>query len=655
MKREIQISCGVAGVMPMSQEYEQWNGHVRFANPDPAVVWVSYRHQEHGSTVVDGFSQISQILDRLWALIAWLQSRNMCCNSFTILRLAFDPDYVEVTPVPLVLLQRLIVAVKRIELNDNKIGLLEVILATSKEILALIYGKSGENVITTMVGLVDEAIHQCALATQSLCLGLLSYSNAHTGHLEFFYLEHSLNIVNIQGINRSEGDAFCIHAVELTCMGEMLGDMAMIFTGARRPIQGKKYNVFASPEDLLDTWGPGRLLIDVTVPDSQQIHVIEIGGGSIVPALGDPNFFHWQRGICRYPASDTHFTSKTKILIGAATHNVACPIDETQCWPICGSSLQSLGTSEDHWMLTERQIGSQFGQYALIQANLVWTKTRGTTLKDEKLNAQLGTIDLSFLESFWGLQISLCTGVARRVRVREMVADVMVAYVEQRLPIPPEWNELLQVHRVLENFHLARDEFESWIKGLPTTMQTLVVNISRYILSILRSTGFYQQTNEFVIAWPQSADPFRCFRIKCAGKQLWTRALADSRDCATFAYITPKCLETDEFKCRRLPAAHFHTHAVSLDTAVWEHNPECTGIDPSGWTLSPGVRYWIGKPGLELTATLLSPSRTCLRIQKTGLPAKFRKRIEGVSRIRERQNTTHPATEVLILTAVPLP
>jgi hypothetical protein len=134
-------------------------------------------------------------------------------------------------------------------------------------------------------------------------------------------------------------------------------------------------------------------------------------------------------------------------------------------------------------------------------------KQDGITLKDRQLNAAPGTIYLPFLESLLGLQVSLCTGVARSVLVREMLADVMVAYVEKCLPIPPLWNDLLNDYNILDQFRGSH--LETWFRRLSPELQTLVVQIVRYILGILRDTRYDQQNDELVIAWPFPEDPFR--------------------------------------------------------------------------------------------------------------------------------------------------
>jgi hypothetical protein len=115
------------------------------------------------------------------------------------------------------------------------------------------------------------------------------------------------------------------------------------------------------------------------------------------------------------------FNSKDKVLIGGATINDECPLDETESWrhPATNAYLRHLGTHESSWELRELQAGLQGGQYAVLAFNSTFVKQPGVTLKQQQLMLPSNEIDMAFLNSKCGLQISFCTGVARRVALRE--------------------------------------------------------------------------------------------------------------------------------------------------------------------------------------------------------------------------------------------
>ncbi|KAF2431669.1 hypothetical protein EJ08DRAFT_696151 [Tothia fuscella] len=439
--------------------------------------------------------------------------------------------------------------------------------------------------------------------------------------------------------------------VKLTCFGQVLGNTAIVFT-SQEQIRPQRFDLFALPAELLDTRGPGRLIPD-RLSEKLVFCAIEIGGGTVMPSIKDPKVMHWEKGRFSDCSTKIRFHLDDKILIARAQQNISCPSDQLQSWPTCIDQLATLGTRQNYWQKSQKQAAVQAGQYVVAQFTTTWIKQEKITMKDIHLNDTADTIRVPFLESRWGLRISLCTGVARRVPMREMLADVMGVYVEKRLPIPPEWEILLQGHEFVDQLRGPR--LKEWFHRLPSSLQSSAIHLIRYVLEALRETGYDEPSDEFVIAWLFPNDPFRCFRIQSKGHHMWTRALADSSSCATFAYITPKCLEADEYTCQNCTAIQWQ-QALSLDTAVCQHrsNNEVL-ISTSIWSLQPGISYWIGKPGGELTARLVdttSPLGMRLAIKRSQIPAHSRMRLGRIDRIRERQQSTDVhATPVLIVAA----
>ena len=656
IKRQVATSCGLAGVIPVYDDRQGWISSVAFDGDDSAVASVAYELERSRNTSIiqDCLPRVEAALGRLVDIVSWLQQNDLCCNSFTILKLSTGIGRVELIQVPFSLISHLLSKVSYLRSSERTREILNSALNVAQEILGLVYGVEIDGTTLLPRELIDleraerVTVHNCALATQSLCLGLLSYSNAHAGPIKPFFLSRALTRVRLLGIETRIPNEPCLSAglVELTCFGQMTGNAVVAFTCTETPAHTRKYDLVASPEDLIDTWGPGRFIKGLSSTKVERPYAIEIGGGVIRPTAEDATRFHWEKGILDFEGLSTQFDSHTKIIIAATRLNETCPLDQARSWPVCNPFMESLGTGPDYWRLAEIQVGSQAGQYVMLQFNSKWVKQDGITLKDRQLNAIQDTIYLPFLESLLGLQVSLCTGVARRVPVREMLADVMEAYVAKRLPVPTLWNDLLDNHKIVDSFQ--GPHLEIWFHNLSTELQTLVVHIVRYILSILGDTGYNEQRDELVIACPFPEDPFRCFRIPCEEDQhLWTRALADSETCATFAYITPKCWDEPKgLKCQRTCVAKWRNRVFSLDTAVCQHKchqePQDHTLD---WILQPGITYWIGKPGSGLKAKVLEPTTQLdmrLSITRSSMPESIRRRILRlqripVYRIREKQ------------------
>ena len=88
------------------------------------------------------------------------------------------------------------------------------------------------------------------------------------------------------------------------------------------------------------------------------------------------------------------------------------------------------------------------------------------------------------------------------------------------------------------------------------------------MLEVLKDTGIDKNGEELVIAWVRKESPYSCLRLRCEKTSLWARILADSEYCATFACITPLCLESEKHKCRNLETTPWHNVSNMLDTAV---------------------------------------------------------------------------------------
>jgi hypothetical protein len=121
-----------------------------------------------------------------------------------------------------------------------------------------------------------------------------------------------------------------------------------------------------------------------------------------------------------------------------------------------------------------------------------------------------------------GLQVSFCTGVAQRVPVRILIADLLPTLMADRIA---------QGSSTLEDMSLTTARVAALRQD---NIQKKLTNASRVEREFLRLLMM----------------PFQCFRLPFHNEtNKWTRFLADSAERATFAYIATKCLETNTIKC----------------------------------------------------------------------------------------------------------
>jgi hypothetical protein len=408
------------------QSNPEWISCVDFDGIANSIARIRYYSPEESSeNGPDGVSETALLrtlsaLDRANTAVGLLQQSGLCCDSFTILRLIQSENnvtYIELCPIDIALIERLRSELQRWSKNRKNYDFLQIATMKASRVLSIVNEDLG--------GIANLPMHQplnpvasldiCALAAQVLTLGLVSYAQAHSGYLHPEFLVEPLSEVHLLG-NTGDADRarIIVKFLDFTCLRDMVRDSVLVFCVKDDKVlsQGKRsFDLLASPEDLADTWSPARFVTDTSMSYGYaKLYAIEVGGGTIHRIDGDSGKFHWSLGSKRYCTSKTTFNSNEKILIGAITVNGNCPLDETQSWrdPATNAYIRHLGTREATWELQEKQVGGQAGQYAVLAFNATYIKQNGVTLKQQQLMLPFNEIDLAFLNSTCGLQIS-CT------------------------------------------------------------------------------------------------------------------------------------------------------------------------------------------------------------------------------------------------------
>ena len=322
--------------------------------------------------------------------------------------------------------------------------------------------------------------------------------------------------------------------------------------------------------------------------------------------------------------------------------------------PSCGSHTKALGTLRPYWAPLQQQLALTGGNYVTLGFNLVYEKKDEKTLKQALLNQPSDMLSLPALEAACGLQISFCTGVAQQVPLRILLADVMVAYVEQFVPLRPCWVQLKDTYRIVDGF--KGNDFKKWIDGLPTReLQEETVRIVHGLLEVLKDTGINSSEKKLVVALICKETVPSCFELPCNKANLWTRILEDSEHCATFACITSTCLETNDYKCQKLPVAQWHSTSGLLDTEVCYHTSNRNALfTTQPLVLVDKVAYWIGPPDSKLLAKVEirgNHTKPELIVTHTIVPEKFQRMLVRIvrQRIREKGVIFGSTQEVIIL------
>ncbi|OQU97801.1 hypothetical protein CLAIMM_03686 [Cladophialophora immunda] len=397
-----------------------------------------------------------------------------------------------------------------------------------------------------------------------------------------------------------------------------------------------RYDVLTKSVDFLDTWGPGYFVHNRA--DPRKIHAIAIGGGHVLLADSETLRFHWAKGSLLDSAPQATFDADTMMRIGTAVSiNQNCSMDESTYRKSSFCALQPLDTQGVFWEAQERQAGFQGGHF--------------------------------------------CTSVARRVSLRELVTDLLPTFVN---PLEQDtWDELVNVHHIVQNF--TRGNLFDWLRTLSPRLQRYVFALIRAILEQLQHTGLDRGNATLAIAWPQEGDLERGLKIPCKAQTCWAQIIADAEDCATFAYVTSKRLETNQVKCRGVQRA-WQNASKALVTEVSRSQPEGQPIPArpdhvidtaaaasatttttisaqTAWQLEDQKTYYIKKLDSLLRVKVEKPRSASndvahLVVTSSNIPRARWKRLlvrekeRGNCRIRERQASGDCAERVIVRAAL---
>lgn len=662
----VQELCGLAGVIPFCREKDLWNGILYFDH-DKTIVSVTYAAP---GTEIDDTQRLLQrsnhTLENLLRAVGAFQKQGMCCNTYSVLVHENIPRFYPTDdPGPVVLRQLDLKSIIRL---SNETHVLQKLLSMQSKKWEL-ERAAFQDIQEAAVGVLGalgtgnfppfqqlsfrHTIHVVALAAQFASLAFLSYSQAHVAPIQPFYLDTAQEEVKLLGTYEDGKAPFKIYAdtTRLSCIGDMLRSPVVVFSVSPPHNRGffmprdQKYDLVATAEDLLDTWDDGSLL--VPADGSEGYFAIQLCGGLIAPAsklkeklVGTDAdvLFHWSSDN-NTTSFECTFSVEEHIRIGGfVTLNDSCAIDEDQSWRSSAPAFEILGVRDNIWRHDESQFGGQVGQYALLQYNRTKHKIPGTTLKTVILRSIRSKAHFARynLDDLWGVQVSFCTGVARRVPLRILMADLM-PIVTQTMPRGREmWGQLHQ-HKVEEAFR--SDSVFTWLENLEPDLGNFIDILMREVLLTLESTGVDEEEHELTVAWVLQRPPYQCFRVSCSDKKnSWMRVLTDSGDCATFAYIVTQCLETPTIKCRG-PSPNWHSTAPILETAVLRHNLQPS--QPLG-PLEHKKAYFFRKPDSLLQVTVERQrvsGDVNLYVSPSSIPAKFRQRLYNLERMRSQVST----------------
>lgn len=272
---------------------------------------------------------------------------------------------------------------------------------------------------------------------------------------------------------------------------------------------------------------------------------------------------------------------------------------------------------------------------------------------------------ITFLQFYWGVRVSFCTGIPQRVKLTQLVADVLPAFVKALTSRQERiwWADLESNHDIIARFrHSARQPLCDWLAALPDDVNKFIIGLVRQILMTLEDTGLSPTGEEFLVAWPCDGIVNRCFRIPLDEHNKWTVMLADSDDCATFAYATNTCLEAgDTHRCRG-PDPEWRDRISLLETAVL---CPASKMPSAQWSLAAEQTYffhkldnnlfWVKARVIPAGAKGVRTAALVRLVSRQSIPLDVRQRLlfneerRRQRRLREKDLASVPAKIVTVL------
>ncbi|KAI1171316.1 hypothetical protein F4777DRAFT_566020 [Nemania sp. FL0916] len=596
--------CGLAGVRPVSRDRSDWVGSVKFQDEN-TIACVSYGGGIDGDTYNKPLlARICEALSGFCRAAGTVQKLGLCCNCFTI---AVRPtpeaghtssQIIHLRQLSLGLASDMFYSLE-IDLNGRgNVMKSEQVLVAAKYATQIIDLFAPGAVISDSENNMESCMHACALATQLLCMAFFSYAQAHIGLMKPFFLDTPLEKIYLLGI-RGLSDGISVELVDLACMGDMINSQVLTFgrpqfnnSAGRTQITSERCFVKTRVDDLLDTWGPGEFIAQKDQPGL--ILAIRLSRGVIWCSNKEDCMFHWSLHFPSEQLPLINVSRNPQLVIGAPVAvNNQCKTQKKRCFAESRNRIEPLGPIAPSWKKDEIEVLLQGGLYFTVQVGTVWRRIEGLTLKEFSLvHSDNGLA--TFLDEYWGLQVSYCTGIARRVPLYTIIADLIETFISVHATSPEEreiWENLREIYKFIDT--LRTQGIQHCLRSLNQSYQKVVTTMIRNILTTLRPTGVNREEKFLIVAWPQDWNLFCCLKIPYEEKHAWAGVLADSADCATFAYTSNECLEMDEFKCTG--SARALGNALSfVETSVFRSG---SASEPGPRSLQHSGKYFFQKYG----------------------------------------------------------
>lgn len=511
-------------------------------------------------------------------------------------------------------------------------------------------------------GSPHRCLHLCALITQMAAIGVVTYSRGHSRDFYTPTLSRAVDSFVLLGCEPS-GPTLHAQRLELDCMGRMLGRRVWVFHQENHLIgdTAEKFYLATSIENLLDTWA-GSISIEDAVEPSDLF--LSVGGGSIVSVRPDDAKFdmvqggeiccHWTPRLGLPVLSRETGRVNRQLLIGGTSVNEECFLKAEVCHQAySGGALTSMGTRAPGWRTTGRTTNLGIGLHGTtVGVAGTQTKDDGLSLKMKIFQDWDRTKDLRVLNRPSGLELSLCTGIARRLPLRQLFHGEVLEYL--KLGLPGEWTKIESI--VTDIPGKSANEFGEWLSRLTISQTEVMQKATVLLLLAMEYTGVERGGHTLTLWWPEKHEATPCgMQIKkeqYSGKNPWIPMFQDPERCVIFGLATPRCLEHHGVKmCQNttLPAKCEAMKEVMLDTSLIPATPVINAT-PLSYDLNKCYILWHCRHILRVTRASGATNDTVRLSFIPGTPYRIIQRlIKEWEKVKEKETLGDSGQDVLVL------
>ncbi|RMJ28580.1 hypothetical protein PHISP_00540 [Aspergillus sp. HF37] len=340
---------------------------------------------------------------------------------------------------------------------------------------------------------------------------------------------------------------------ELACLTDFIGGPAWVLGRTETQTEKRRLKVSLIVQDLQELWGP----VWIVGGTADEGRVIRTERGYIIPlpreeqsdASLDEIECHWAKEIPDYITQNEPILlrSTSRILIGTEsvglTPNHACESQIHEIQQQIHHELQFSGTCNEYNTVEGHEVQLTGGQYVNLTLVKRYKRNPMRTMKSALIDAcRNPDTDLwPLLKLRVGLEVSACTGNARRVTLWDALR-----LSQTRAIIPPERSPHCE-HQIGDSKCIQScwtrcgstnclDSLFNVAKRTDDAIRPILVNS----LLTLEHTGI-DPAGDLQACWP-FLDGNWSHRIVSTQFNKWIKILTDTRDAATFAVVSQRCL-----------------------------------------------------------------------------------------------------------------